>query len=166
MKIDKKIIKILLENNWSISTAESCTGGFLAHTITNASGSSDYFSSGYVTYSNEAKIQNLNIPKEVLAEFSSYSGKIAELMAEGVRKRTKATFGLAITGIAPPGDPSSNLQTGTVFIGLSSPVTLKYCKHLVEENSREKFKDKVVKIAISLLEDYILNFHKSTIDAS
>ena len=158
MKIDKKIIKILLENNWSISTAESCTGGFLAHTITNASGSSDYFSSGYVTYSNEAKIEDLNIPKEILDEFSRYSGKTAELMAEGARKKTKSAFGLAITGIAPPGDPSSNLQTGTVFFGLSSPLSVKYCKYVVEESSREKFKLKVVKIAISLLEDFIATY--------
>jgi PncC family amidohydrolase len=158
MKIDKRIIKILLENNWSISTAESCTGGFLAHTITNASGSSDYFSNGYVTYSDEAKINDLNIPKEILDEFSSYSGKVAELMAEGARKNTKSNFGLAITGIAPPGDPSSNLQTGTIFFGLSSPLSVKYCKYVLEEKSREKFKFKAVKIAISLLEDFISNY--------
>ena len=158
MKIDKKIIKILLENNWSISTAESCTGGFLAHTITNVSGSSDYFSNGYVTYSNEAKIQDLNIPKEILEEFSSYSGKVAELMAEGARKKAKSTFGLAITGIAPPGDPSSNLQTGTVFFGLSSPLSVKYCKFIIEESSREKFKQKTVKTAINLFEDFISNY--------
>ena len=96
MKDNKRVASILLEKNWTVSTAESCTGGLLAHTITNASGSSNYFSNGYITYSDEAKMQELSIPKNTIEEFGSYSGKVAELMAEEVRKKSQSTFGISV----------------------------------------------------------------------
>ncbi|NPD88258.1 MAG: CinA family protein [Asgard group archaeon] len=161
MRINKQIVEILKDRGWYISTAESCSGGFLAHTITNASGSSDYFSYGYITYSDQAKIQTLNIQKNVLEESTSYSGKIAELMATGVRSKTESTFGLAITGIAPPGDPSSSLPTGTVFIGVSSSKYTTHSRFKIKTKSRCRFKRQVVKITLNLLEDIVHEYNKN-----
>ena len=87
MRIEKKIGKVLTKNSWTLATAESCTGGYLASKITDVAGSSNYFSHGYITYSNESKYQDLGIPINSLGEFGVYSGKTAELMAEGVRKK-------------------------------------------------------------------------------
>ena len=149
MRIVKKIGKILTENHWGLSTAESCTGGDLASNITNNAGSSNYFSSGYITYSNEAKFQDLNIPITSIEELGVYSSKIAKLMAEGVQKKTKTTFGIAITGIAPPGDLSTTLKTGTTFIGLATAKVSSHLEVLVRSKSRRRFKKKVVKIALN-----------------
>ena len=156
MRISKQLIEILLRNNWTISVAESCSGGFLAHIITNASGSSNYFSSGYITYSDEAKIQELNIPKDTIEKFSSYSGKVAELMAEGVRKKSHSTFGIATTGIAPPGDSSSSFPTGTVFIGIATANKRQYFEFYLRYKSRKRFKKKVVELALNLLKEIVL----------
>ncbi|MCK4896285.1 MAG: CinA family protein, partial [Candidatus Heimdallarchaeota archaeon] len=142
---------ILTKHNWTLSTAESCTGGYLASKITDVSGSSNYFSNGYITYSNESKFQNLDVPISSLEEFSVYSGKTVELMAEGVRKKTGTTFGIATTGIAPPGDNSTSLPTGTTFIGLSTAKSSTHFEFLIKNESRIGFKKKVVKRALNLL---------------
>ncbi|MHA1199343.1 MAG: CinA family protein [Candidatus Heimdallarchaeaceae archaeon] len=156
MRLAKQVVEILQKNNWTISTAESCTGGLLAHIITNSSGSSNYFSFGCITYSDEAKINELNIPREVIEEVSSYSGVVAELMAKGVREKAKTSFGLSTTGIAPPGDPDSNLPVGTVFIGVSTAEKTTHFRFNVNINSRIGFKKQVVKNTIKTLGKIIL----------
>ncbi len=148
MKLDNQTKQILIEKNWTIATAESCTGGLLAHIITNSAGSSDYFSYGFITYSDEAKIKELNIPKEIIEKYTSYSKEVAEFMAESVRKKTKATFGIAITGIAPPGDPNSSLPIGTVFVGISSAEHTTHFEFQLNKHSRIWFKKKAVKHAL------------------
>ncbi len=151
MRVERKIGKILTKRNWTLSTAESCTGGYLASKITDVAGSSNYFSNGYITYSNESKFQDLDIPISSLEEFGVYSGKIAELMAEGVRKKTGTTFGIATTGIAPPGDPLSSLPTGTTVIGLATATRSIHFEFLIKNKSRIRFKKKVVKKSLNLL---------------
>ncbi len=163
MKLDVQTVEILLDKKWSISTAESCSGGLLANTITNASGSSNYFSKGFITYSDEAKIQELNIPKDTINKYSSYSGKVAELMAESARKKSEATFGLSTTGIAPPGDPSTSLPTGKVFIGLSTPENSMHFEFEIKSKSRRNFKKKVVEITLKLLDDMIIVYSQTQI---
>ncbi|MCE7743467.1 MAG: CinA family protein [Candidatus Heimdallarchaeota archaeon] len=156
--MDKQTRKILFENNWTLATAESCSGGLLAHSITNSSGSSNYFSFGYITYSDEAKISELNVPREVIKKFSSYSKEVVELMAEGVRKKTNSTFGIAITGIAPPGDPTSSLDTGTVFVGISTSEECYSFAFSSQHKTRLDFKNKTVKTALNLIKDAVQKF--------
>ncbi|MHA1346466.1 MAG: CinA family protein [Candidatus Heimdallarchaeaceae archaeon] len=148
MRIERKIEKILTENSWTLSTAESCTGGYLASKITDVAGSSNYFSHGYITYSNESKLQDLDISISSLEEFGVYSGKTAEFMAEGVRSKTETTFGIATTGIAPPGDSSTSLLMGTTFIGLSFDGLTRHLEVRIKSKSRRRFKKKVVYIAL------------------
>jgi len=151
MRVEKKIGRILTKHNWTLSTAESCSGGYLASKITDIAGSSNYFSSGYITYSNESKFQNLDIPISSLEEFGVYSGKTVELMAEGVRKKTGTTFGIATTGIAPPSDSSTSLSRGTTFIGLATAKSSTHFEFLIRNKSRIRFKKKVVKRALNSL---------------
>ncbi|MHA1398055.1 MAG: CinA family protein [Candidatus Heimdallarchaeaceae archaeon] len=116
MNIEKEIGYILIEKKWTLSTAESCSGGHIADKITNVSGSSKYFFGGLITYSIETKIKLLGIEKEYFDLYSVYSSKVAEKMAENVRKKIGTTFGIAVTGIAPPGDEDSKKAVGTVFV--------------------------------------------------
>ena len=155
MKLDKQTRKFLLENNGSLATAESCTGGLLAHIITNSAGSSSYFAYGYVTYSDEAKIKELKIPKEIIEKYTSYSKEVAELMADSARMKANSTFGIAITGIAPPGDPDSSLPIGTVFVGISSANNVTHFEFQVNNHFRTWFKKKTVKHALKAFCKYL-----------
>ncbi|MBK9018510.1 MAG: CinA family protein [Sulfuritalea sp.] len=97
-----------------LATAESCTGGWVAQVITHTAGSSAWFDRGFVTYSNEAKIEMLGVPAETLAEFGAVSQETAADMATGALKNSNAMFSLAITGIAGPTGGSPGKPVGTV----------------------------------------------------
>ena len=127
--IEEIVGHLLRSSRSTLATAESCTGGLVAHRLTNIAGSSEYFDRGIVAYSNRAKVKNLKIPKELLDNAGAVSAPVAEKMAEGIRQISHATFGLGITGIAGPGGGSPEKPVGTVYIALASPqstVTQKY----------------------------------------
>ncbi|MBE3573100.1 MAG: competence/damage-inducible protein A [Moorella humiferrea] len=109
---------ILAERRLSLAVAESCTGGLLAHRITNIPGSSDYFLGGVVAYSNEAKIKFLGVAPETLAAHGAVSREVAAAMARGVRRAFSAAIGVGITGIAGPGGGTPAKPVGLVYIGL------------------------------------------------
>ena len=98
----QNISKKFIDQNFLLSVAESCTGGLLAKKITDESGSSAWFDCGFITYSNESKIRMLGVNKESIAEFGAVSLEIAQEMAIGVQKNSKAIFSISITGIAGP----------------------------------------------------------------
>ena len=100
-----------------LATAESCTGGWVAQVITHTAGSSAWFDRGFVTYSNEAKVEMLGVPAETLAEFGAVSQETAADMAVGALKNSNAMFSLAITGIAGPTGGSPGKPVGTVCFG-------------------------------------------------
>jgi len=93
----------------------------VAHRLTQIAGSSDYFERSVVVYSNAAKVQMLGVPGELIDSAGAVSAEVAEKMAEGVRRGSNATLGLAITGIAGPAGGSEGKPVGTVFIALASP---------------------------------------------
>ena len=109
----------LTEKKLTIATAESCTGGLIANRLTDVSGSSAYFERGLITYSNEAKIQLLQIPASIIEKHGAVSEETARLMAEGVRRLAGTDLGLASTGIAGPTGGSKEKPVGTVFIALA-----------------------------------------------
>ncbi|QQS46006.1 MAG: competence/damage-inducible protein A [Acidobacteriota bacterium] len=106
-------------NNYTLATAESCTGGMLAGRITDVPGSSDYFIEGVVSYSNEAKIRLLGVPRDLIEEHGAVSEPVARAMAQGVRRLAGSTFGIGITGIAGPGGGTEEKPVGLVFIALA-----------------------------------------------
>jgi nicotinamide-nucleotide amidase len=104
-----------------VVTAESCTGGFVAHTLTNVSGASDAFLGGVVTYSNELKQALLGVSADTLAKHGAVSAETVGEMAVGARDRFGADYAIAITGIAGPTGGTDEKPVGTVFIGLAHP---------------------------------------------
>ncbi|MBI1819170.1 MAG: competence/damage-inducible protein A [Nitrospirae bacterium] len=103
----------------TLAVAESCTGGLLCHRITNVPGSSAYFNSSAVTYSNEAKVKQLGVPFRLIKKYGAVSAKVAMAMAEGIRKTSRSDFGLAVTGIAGPGGATAHKPVGLVYFGLA-----------------------------------------------
>ena len=109
---------ILKKTGRSLATAESCTGGLVAHRITNVPGSSDYFLGGVNCYSDQLKINLLEVPEQVIRENGAVSPETAQAMAKGIRKRTDATVGLGVTGIAGPGGGGAEKPVGLVYLAV------------------------------------------------
>ena len=107
---------------FTIATAESCTGGLIAERLTRIPGSSDYFVGSIVSYSNESKTRLLGVPEEMIARHGAVSGEVAEAMARGARDRTGATIGVSVTGTAGPGGGTDAVPVGTVYVGLADDV--------------------------------------------
>src|SRR6202022_4890659 len=102
--LEEIVVELLSKRNETLAVAESCTGGYLASTITNVSGSSAVFLEGDVTYSNDAKIRTLNIPQLLIQRLGAVSEEVAGAMAEGARTRSGATYALSPPGVVgPPG---------------------------------------------------------------
>jgi nicotinamide-nucleotide amidase len=110
---------LLKEKNKTISLAESCTGGLLGAALTDAAGSSQYFMGSIICYSNEAKIELLNVPSETILNNGAVSCEVAEVLAKNVRLRFKTDYGMSITGIAGPGGGTAEKPVGTVWIGIA-----------------------------------------------
>lgn len=111
--------RLLKENQLTIATAESCTGGLLANRITNVPGSSSYFKRGYVVYSNQSKIEDLDVPATVINSHGAVSEEVASFLAQNVAQKAKSDIGIGITGIAGPGGGSELKPVGLVYIGIS-----------------------------------------------
>jgi competence/damage-inducible protein CinA-like protein len=107
---------------FTIATAESCTGGLVAERITRVPGSSDYFVGSVVGYTNEVKSHLLDVPEEMIELRGAVSGEVAEAMARGVKTRTGATIGVSVTGTAGPGGGTDAVPVGTVYVGLADDV--------------------------------------------
>ena len=118
MHLYKKIIRKLIKDSITISTAESCTGGLLAYSITKNKDSSKIYKGGYITYSNELKIKNLNVKKTTIKKYGAVSKETAKEMVRGLFVKTKTNICISTTGIAGPGGGSNNKPVGLIFIGI------------------------------------------------
>jgi nicotinamide-nucleotide amidase len=116
--LETVIGRILKKAGWWLATAESCTGGLIAHRLTNVPGSSDYFLGGVNCYSNQLKISLAGVPEPVIREYGAVSPETAQAMASGIRVRTGAQVGLGITGIAGPGGGSPEKPVGLVYLAV------------------------------------------------
>jgi nicotinamide-nucleotide amidase len=119
--MERTLGHLLRKNQVTLALAESCTGGLIANLLTNISGSSDYFIFSGITYSNQAKIDILNVSKETIMAQGAVHEKTAMEMARGARKVCGATYGLATSGIAGPTGGTAEKPVGTVCIGLAAP---------------------------------------------
>ncbi|RDB07607.1 competence/damage-inducible protein A [Runella aurantiaca] len=120
-EIETVVGRILKERGQTLSTAESCTGGYTSHLITKVSGSSAYFVGGIISYSNEIKIAELGVKPSTLAEFGAVSEQTVVEMAEGVRQRLNSTYGIAASGIAGPDGGTDEKPVGTIWIASAGP---------------------------------------------
>ncbi|MEX0569021.1 MAG: CinA family protein [Candidatus Njordarchaeota archaeon] len=149
-----KISSILKEKKLKIATAESCTGGLIAHTLTNISGSSDYFDRGIVSYSNRAKKELIDVPEKILEKYGAVSKQVAEAMALGVRKKSKVDIGLSSTGIAGPTGGTKDKPVGLVHIAISTE-NKTYSKKFLFSGDRLQNKISTCNAALQMLYDYL-----------
>lgn len=110
---------LLTQKNMRLATAESCTGGMIAAAMTDRSGSSAVFERGYVTYSNEAKIEELGVKSETIETYGAVSEQTAAEMAAGALKHSHADIALSVTGIAGPNGGTEEKPVGLVYIALA-----------------------------------------------
>lgn len=148
--------RLLREKGLTVSTAESCTGGMLAHTITNMPGSSDYFKSGFVTYTDEMKHRLLGVPKEVLDRYTAVSKETAYHMVEGLVERTGSDLGVSVTGIAGPTGGDQERPVGLVYIGYHFPHGTEVNEHRFPTD-RLGVKTMTVKTALDRVRRYLID---------
>lgn len=118
----ERLATLLIQRGYTVTTAESCTGGLVAAELTSIAGSSVYFKTGVVSYSNDTKRRVIDVPARTLAQHGAVSEAVVIAMAEGARKRDDAQVSIAISGIAGPGGGTPEKPVGTVWVAWSIPV--------------------------------------------
>jgi nicotinamide-nucleotide amidase len=149
-EMETAAVRLLTERNKTLALAESCTGGAIAHLITNVPGASAVLLGGYVTYSNVSKQINLGVRAETLAAHGAVSEAAAREMAEGARARLGADFAIAVTGIAGPSGGSKEKPAGTVFLALAGGFGTEV-QHKVNAYERAAFKQLTAQQALEML---------------
>ena len=144
------LVKYLSNNGLTISTAESCSGGLVAHRITNVSGSSACYLGGVVSYSNEAKERHLGVPHDLLVAHGAVSESVAREMAEGARRVFGSDYAVGVTGIAGPTGGTPEKPVGLVYIAVAGPHDTISMRNLFS-GSREVIKDQTADAALALL---------------
>ena len=153
--IENVVFHLLINKGATFATAESCTGGNMAHRITMIPGSSDVFKGTGVTYATESKTNVLGVPKQVIDEFGVVSQQVVEAMAEGVRKVYGADYGLASTGVAGPGGGTEENPVGTVWLGVATPDGV-ISKRFNFGNSRENVIERATVMAYEMLRNELV----------
>lgn len=129
--IQEAIGKKLTSKNLTLSTAESCTGGYISHLITSVPGSSVYYKGAVIAYSNEIKESLINVRSDTLQNYGAVSEETVKEMAVGIKKKFKTDYAIATSGIAGPGGGTADKPVGTVWIAIASPDGKLYTKKLI-----------------------------------
>lgn len=143
-----RVGQALEQRGWLMATAESCTGGGIAYTITEIPGSGDWFDCGFVTYSNAAKSEMLDVPAALLAQFGAVSEEVAAAMAEGAVAGSNASVAVSTTGIAGPTGAVPGKPVGTVCFGWSKAGTT-HTERLVFAGDRRAVREQTIAHALA-----------------
>ena len=135
----------------TLATAESCTGGMVAATLTDIAGSSDVVERGYVTYSNEAKSDLLSVPPPLIAQHGAVSAEVAEAMVRGALGRAPVDLAVAVTGIAGPGGGTAAKPVGLVWFGIGRRASAIATEHHVFPGDRAAVRQEATRRALELL---------------
>ena len=146
-----KIVKLLTKKKFTVSFAESCTGGLLASTITSISGSSKIFNMGFVTYSNNSKIKLLKVPKRTITKYGAVSYETCLSMVENLSKISKSNISISITGVAGPNGGTREKPVGLVYIGLKKGNKTIIKKNLFKNKRRISIQKATVKEALKMV---------------
>lgn len=152
----ESISELLFTKKMTIACAESCTGGLIGHLLTNISGSSEYFDRGIISYSNQAKMELLDVSKHLLDTYGAVSEPVAKAMAEGVRKKAQVDIGISSTGIAGPTGGTEEKPVGLVYIGLSTRNQTKVNRYVFSQD-RIHNKSETAHHAFLMLKEYLEN---------
>lgn len=162
--LEEAVVKLLTKGRQTLAVAESCTGGYLAHRITNVPGASAVLLAGYLTYSNDAKAAMIGVDPALIEQRGAVSKQVAQAMAEGARARANSNFALATTGIAGPAGGTKEKPVGTVFIALAAkdrPVSVQ--KGFFPDD-RPTFKELATQAALEMLRRRLLSEFTSGVD--
>jgi competence/damage-inducible protein CinA C-terminal domain len=153
--LEQVVADKLLMNNATIAVAESCTGGLVAERLTTIPGSSTYFLGGVVCYSNDLKSAWVDVPAELIEAKGAVSGEVAAALADGIRRRSGATLGLAVTGLAGPGGGTPERPVGSVFIALANHAGTKD-RGFRFPGDRERIRVQASQLALDMVRRYFL----------
>ena len=151
MNVNKKIISQLKRKKLKLAVAESCTGGMLSNAITSVSGASKVFTMGLVTYSNQAKISILKVPKQIIQKHGAVSIQCCLSMVNNLSKISKNKVCVSITGIAGPKGGTKQKPVGLVYIGVKNGKKILVSKNQFKNKGRNAIQKATVKKALSLI---------------
>ncbi len=146
--------RLLLKHNFTLATAESCTGGLIGHRLTNVPGSSDYFLGGIIAYANEVKERVLGVSQQTLETHGAVSAETAIEMARGARRLLNTDMAISVTGIAGPGGGTLDKPVGLVYIALAAP-DFERVERFVWNQDREGNKWESAEAALRLVQEYL-----------
>jgi len=155
-KLSEKVVKLLSKKRLKISLAESCTGGLLSSSVTSISGSSKVFNLGLITYSNQAKINILKIPKRIIIKHGAVSYETCLSMVKNLNKINKTNISVSITGVAGPKGGTKKKPVGLVYIGIKKGNKTLVKKFLFKNKKRNSIQRSTVTKALNL----VLSFAK------
>ena len=147
--------KKLIKKKLTISVAESCTGGLLAHNLTKLANSSKYFQMGVTTYSNQAKIKVLKVNKNIISKYGSVSNECCKAMVLNLSKISRSKINVSITGIAGPGGGSKKKPVGLVYIGIKKGKTLIIKENKFKSRKRNSIQKSTVSSVIKIINNII-----------
>lgn len=148
--------RLLSKNNFTVSVAESCTGGMVSHLLTSVPGSSSYYLGSVTAYSNSVKESVLNVPDDIIVKYGAVSSECAAAMADGVRELTGSDFAVSTTGIAGPGGGTDEKPVGLVWIGISTPNGTETFK-ILNKGDRQRNIERSSASALNFLRKAIIN---------
>ena len=143
--------KKLIKKKLTISVAESCTGGLLAHNLTKLANSSKYFQMGLTTYSNQAKIKILNVNKNIIKKYGAVSNECCKEMVQNLSKISKSKINVSITGIAGPDGGTKEKPVGIVYVGIKKGKTLLIKENRFKSKNRNLIQRSTVKKVIKII---------------
>ena len=150
-KLSQKVVKLLSKKRLKISLAESCTGGLLSSSITSISGSSKIFTLGFITYSNQAKIKILKVPKKIIIKYGAVSYETCLSMVKNLNIIGKTNISVSITGIAGPKGGTKKKPVGLVYIGIKKGNKTLVKKYLFKNKKRNSIQRATVNKALNLV---------------
>ena len=146
-----KIVKLLTKKKLTVSFAESCTGGLLASSITSISGSSKVFNMGLVTYSNNAKVKLLKVPKKTIIKYGAVSYETCLSMVKNLSKISRSNISISITGVAGPNGGTKEKPVGLVYVGLKKGSKTIIKKNLFKSKKRVSIQKATVNQALKMI---------------
>jgi nicotinamide-nucleotide amidase len=151
ISLAEHLARTLTDAGQTLATAESCTAGLIAAALTDVAGASDWYRRGWVTYSDEAKSDDLGVPAEMIVEYGAVSEPVVRAMAEGARRRAGSDWSLAVTGIAGPTGERPGKPIGLTFVACAGPEGVVVRRYLFGRSERRINRSRATAVALDLL---------------
>ena len=153
LALAERVLALCRARNWHLATAESCTGGLVAAALTAIAGSSDVVERGFVTYSNEAKIEQLGVSADTIAAHGAVSAQTAAAMSRGAIARAPVDLAVSIIGVAGPGGGTPQKPVGLVYLGIARKDGNARVERRIFPGDRAKIRNAALLLALELLHD-------------